>query len=68
MLIRLLQAFDKINLDFDATPPTARPPEEWRFGPGTQSKEKIIPKCHITLYAHQGLWVKMREAQYTDTV
>jgi len=69
MVIRLLQAFDKINLDFEAMPPTARPPADWKLAEwGTQSKEKIIPKSHLTLYVHQGLWVRMEEAKHTDTV
>ncbi|KIJ32051.1 hypothetical protein M422DRAFT_783590 [Sphaerobolus stellatus SS14] len=68
LLIRLLQTFDNITLDLNAQPPASRAPESWKLAEGTQSQEKIIAKCHLTLYSHMGLWVKMHEAQHTDTV
>ncbi|KAI9001368.1 cytochrome P450 monooxygenase pc-3 [Trametes punicea] len=61
-LIRLLQNFSSMELDLSAQPPDARPPPEWANAEGQQGKEKIIPKCHLTLYIHGGLWVKMTEA------
>ncbi|KAF8585530.1 cytochrome P450 monooxygenase pc-3 [Ramaria rubella] len=67
MLIRLVQAFDTITLDSEAQPPDSRPPSKWKIVPGTQGTEKVWPKMHLTLYAHKGLWLRMREAQ-TDTV
>ena len=51
-LIRLLQNFSHIELDLSAQPPDARPPSEWASAEGQQGKEKIIPKCHLTLYVH----------------
>ena len=51
-LIRLLQNFSHIELDLDAQPPDARPPSEWASAEGQKGKEKIIPKCHLTLYVH----------------
>ncbi|KAI9066435.1 cytochrome P450 monooxygenase pc-2 [Trametes sanguinea] len=62
-LIRLLQNFSKIELDLSAQPPDARPPPEWASAEGQKGKEKIIPKSHLTLYVHGGLWVKMTEAE-----
>ncbi|KAI0663216.1 cytochrome P450 monooxygenase pc-3 [Cubamyces menziesii] len=62
-LIRLLQNFSHIELDLSAQPPDARPPSEWASAEGQKGKEKIIPKCHLTLYVHGGLWVKMVEAE-----
>ncbi|KAF8585531.1 cytochrome P450 [Ramaria rubella] len=63
MLIRLLQAFDTIILDFSAQPPESRPPTSWKRATGTQVRDQIWPKSHVTLYAHMGVWLKMREAQ-----
>ncbi|KAI0368065.1 cytochrome P450 monooxygenase pc-3 [Pilatotrama ljubarskyi] len=62
-LIRLLQNFSRMELDLSAQPPDARPPPEWASAEGQKGKEKIIPKCHLTLYVHGGLWVKMTEAE-----
>jgi hypothetical protein len=68
MLIRLLQAFDSITLVPEAQPPESRPPASWKTAPGTQATDKLWPKCHLTLYAHMGLWLKMGEATHVDTV
>ncbi|KAI0356452.1 cytochrome P450 monooxygenase pc-3 [Trametes cingulata] len=62
-LIRLAQNFSHMELDLSAQPPDARPPPEWASAEGQKGKEKIIPKCHLTLYVHGGLWVKMTEAE-----
>ena len=51
-LIRLLQNFSHMELDLSAQPPEARPPAEWASAEGQKGKEKIIPKCHLTLYVH----------------
>ncbi|KAF8590882.1 cytochrome P450 [Ramaria rubella] len=68
MLIRLLQAFDTITLDSRAQPPDSRPPASWKLASGTQATDKIWPKSHLTLYAYKGLWLRMGEAEHTDTV
>ncbi|KAL7282246.1 hypothetical protein ACG7TL_003715 [Trametes sanguinea] len=62
-IVRLLQNFASMDLDLAAQPPDARPPSEWANAEGQQGREKIIPKCHLTLYMHGGLWVKMTEAE-----
>ncbi|KAI0637980.1 cytochrome P450 monooxygenase pc-3 [Trametes polyzona] len=62
-LIRLLQNFSQLELDLSAQPPDARPPPEWASAEGQKGKEKVIPKAHLTLYVHGGLWVKMTEAE-----
>ncbi|KAI0677045.1 cytochrome P450 monooxygenase pc-3 [Trametes maxima] len=62
-LIRLLQNFSYMEMDLSAQPPDARPPPEWASAEGQKGREKIIPKCHLTLYVHGGLWVKMTEAE-----
>jgi hypothetical protein len=68
MIIRLLQTFDTITLAPDAQPPESRPPASWKQVPGTQGRDKLWPKAHLTLYSYMGLWLKMGVAQYTDKV
>ncbi|KAH9849997.1 cytochrome P450 monooxygenase pc-3 [Lenzites betulinus] len=63
-LIRLLQNFKNVELDLAAQPPDARPPKEWAIAEGHKGQEKVIAKCHLTLYVHGGLWVKMTEAEH----
>ncbi|KAL0949003.1 hypothetical protein HGRIS_009102 [Hohenbuehelia grisea] len=60
-LVRLLQAFSDIQLAPDAQPAGSRAPPEWKGAPGTKGKETIQPKSHLTLYAHEGIWVRMQE-------
>jgi len=64
MLICLLQNFSSIALDLDAQPSETCPPTSWARGPGRKSIEKFWPKMHLTMYAHGGLWVNMREADH----
>lgn len=52
MLVRLLQAFDGLELAPDAQPIDSLPPPEWRNAPGRQAKERFFPKTHLTMYAH----------------
>ena len=52
MLIRLLQSFDKIDLDMNAQPKETQPPESWKSVPGRQSIERIFPKTHISMYSY----------------
>jgi hypothetical protein len=66
MLIRLLQSFDSFTYVLEAQPPESRPPESWKLGQGTQPKEKIWPKSHITLFVYKGLWIKVGEAKHAD--
>ncbi|CDO71400.1 hypothetical protein BN946_scf184908.g158 [Trametes cinnabarina] len=61
-LIRLAQNFSGMELDLAAQPPDARPPPEWAGAEGRKGLEKVVPKCHLTIYVHGGLWVKMIEA------
>lgn len=52
MLIRLLQNFSSISLDFDAQPPESRPPASWANGTGRKAIEKFWPKAHLTMYSN----------------
>ncbi len=52
MLVRLLQTFDRFELDASAQPPETIPPASWKDVPGRQSIERCWPKAHLTLYAH----------------
>ena len=49
-LVRLLQNFSDVQLDFSAQPPESRPPQEWIGAEGQKGVEKIIPRCLLTLY------------------
>lgn len=53
MLIRLLQAFDGVELAQDEQPLDSRPPAEWSHAAVGNRKrlEKARPKSHLTLYA-----------------
>ncbi|KAI0741701.1 cytochrome P450 monooxygenase pc-3 [Daedaleopsis nitida] len=66
-MIRLMQNFSSMELDLSAQPPDARPPAEWKAAPGRKGQEQIRPRCHLTMYAEGGLWVKMGEANHEDT-
>ncbi|TDL14786.1 cytochrome P450 monooxygenase pc-1 [Rickenella mellea] len=61
MLIKLLQSFDAVTLDEASQPSDSRIPSSWSTVPGRQAIERFFPKIHLTMYAHKGLWVKMRE-------
>ncbi|KAI0772038.1 cytochrome P450 monooxygenase pc-2 [Trametes elegans] len=65
-LVRLLQNFSGMELDLYAQPPDARPPPEWAAAEGQKGREKIIPRCHLSLYVQGGLWLKMTEASEGD--
>ncbi|KAL0958726.1 hypothetical protein HGRIS_014056 [Hohenbuehelia grisea] len=60
-LVRLLQAFADIELAPDSQPPESRAPAEWAGAPGRKGREAIQPKAHLTLYAQDGIWIKMQE-------
>ncbi|KAL0948934.1 hypothetical protein HGRIS_009041 [Hohenbuehelia grisea] len=60
-LVRLLQAFNDIKLAPESQPPESRAPPEWAGLPGAKGRETIQPKSHLTLYAQDGIWIKMHE-------
>ncbi|KDQ56219.1 hypothetical protein JAAARDRAFT_70562 [Jaapia argillacea MUCL 33604] len=63
MLIRLAQNFASISLAPDAQPESSKPPLSWlNDREGRKAREKIRPKSHLTMYAYEGLWVRMEEA------
>jgi len=57
-LIRLLQNFSAIFLAEDAQTP---PPASWKSMEEPRRSEKVWPKSHLTLYSHEGMWVRMQE-------
>ncbi|TFK48292.1 cytochrome P450 [Heliocybe sulcata] len=67
MTVRLLQHFSDIALAPDAQPESSKPPSSWANGPGRQPVEKIRPRQHLTLFAFEGLWLRMTEANDSGT-
>ncbi|KAF8838574.1 cytochrome P450 [Paxillus ammoniavirescens] len=63
MLIRLLQSFSSISLSPESQDPSNRPPVAWKNGEGRQAIEQFHPRCHLTLYAKGGMWVKMEPVE-----
>jgi len=61
IIARIAQAFKSITLDMDSNP-ESKPPAAWAMGNGRKAIEKIWVKSHITIYAKDGVWVKMEEA------
>lgn len=64
-LVRLLQQFSSFSL---ATDVQTLPPAEWAQCSGRKAIEKVIIKSHLTIYAHDGLWVRMEEASPVEVV
>ncbi|KAG1731965.1 cytochrome P450 [Suillus paluster] len=64
-LVRLLQQFSSVSLATDAQ---TLPPAEWAKCSGRKAIEKVIIKSHLTIYAHDGLWVRMEEASPVEAV
>lgn len=58
-LVRLLQQFSSVSL---ATDVQTLPPAEWAKCSGRKAIEKVVIKSHLTIYAHDGVWVRMEEA------
>ncbi|KAG1776001.1 cytochrome P450 [Suillus placidus] len=58
-LVRLLQQFSSVS---------TLPPTEWAKCSGRKAIEKVIIKSHLTIYAHDGLWVRMGEASPVEVV
>ncbi|KAJ7095943.1 cytochrome P450 [Mycena belliarum] len=63
ILIRLLQNFSSFTLDAEAFLPEARPPPEWALCEGRKAWDRFRPKMHLTMYAQDGMWLKMTEAE-----
>ncbi|KAL6302781.1 cytochrome P450 monooxygenase [Sparassis latifolia] len=61
-MVRLLQAFDHIELAPDAQPTESRPPASWATSTGRKAVEKIRPKSELTMYVQGGLWLRFGEA------
>ncbi|KAH7930329.1 cytochrome P450 [Leucogyrophana mollusca] len=64
-LVRLLQAFSSVSL---ATDTQTAPPAEWAKASGRKAIEKVIFKGHLTMYARDGVWVRMGEASQIEVV
>ncbi|KAJ7736553.1 cytochrome P450 [Mycena maculata] len=65
VLIRLLQAFSSFALDEDAFAPEGRPPPEWATtAQGRKKVERFRPKLHLTMSTADGLWIRVKEAEY----
>ncbi|KAA1476745.1 cytochrome P450 [Dentipellis sp. KUC8613] len=67
MLTRLLQAFSGVALAPDAQPAASHPPRAWAALGGRAAVEKVWPRSHLTMYAAEGLWVRMEEAPAAET-
>lgn len=59
-LIRLLQAFSSISFAPDADPGSL-PPASWATGEARRPIERVWLKAHLTLYANNGSWFRMKE-------
>ncbi|OJA07921.1 hypothetical protein AZE42_03680 [Rhizopogon vesiculosus] len=64
-LVRLLQQFSSVSL---ATDVQTAPPTEWAKSSGRKALEKVVIKGHLTIYAQDGVWVRMDEANPTEVV
>ncbi|EIW81954.1 cytochrome P450 [Coniophora puteana RWD-64-598 SS2] len=64
-LVRLLQMFSSVALAEDVQ---TLPPPEWAKAEGRQALEKVVIKSHLTMYAKDGLWVRMGEASPVEVV
>lgn len=64
-LVRLLQQFSSVSL---ATDVQTLPPAEWAKCSGRKAIERVVIKSHLTIYAHDGLWVRMEEASSAEIV
>ncbi|KAH9913197.1 cytochrome P450 [Amylocystis lapponica] len=65
MLVRLLQSVASITLALDADP-ACRPTADFAEAP--RGAEEVMIATHFTLYAKNGLWVKMSEAGPAEAV
>ncbi|KAJ7062830.1 cytochrome P450 monooxygenase pc-3 [Mycena amicta] len=60
-LIRLLQRFCAIHLAPDAQPESSKPPPHWKLSE-LKKQEKITYGTSLTMYAKDGVWVRMDTA------
>ncbi|KAH0839505.1 cytochrome P450 [Lanmaoa asiatica] len=60
-LIRLFQVFSSVFLAEDVQ---TLAPANWGSPPGRKDVEKAIIRGHLTMYVHDGLWVRMDETSY----
>jgi len=67
-LIRLLQSFSSFTLAPDSQPAGSGPPSELKTRSGRAAIEKVFLKSHLTMNVRGGLWVRMTEANETETV
>jgi len=68
-LIRLLQSFSSFTLARDAQPPDSIPPAEWKNLKGSRAQvEEFWLKSHLTLCVKGGVWVRMEEAKYGESI
>jgi len=58
-LVRLLQVFSSISFAEDVQ---TLAPADWAGAPGRKGVEKAIIRGHLTMYVHDGFWVRMEEA------
>ena len=65
-VIKLLQAIDTITLAPDAQPAGSLPPASWKSKEGRAAIEQFVPGVHLTMYAKDGLWVRMKEVKATE--
>lgn len=61
-LIRLLQTFSGISFAPDADPDSL-PPASWATGEARRPIERVWLKTHLSLYANNGSWFRMKEAE-----
>ncbi|KIK93853.1 hypothetical protein PAXRUDRAFT_828567 [Paxillus rubicundulus Ve08.2h10] len=61
-IIRLLQTSCSVSLAEDVQ---TLPPADWAKASGRKAIEKVIVRGHLTMYAHEGVWVRMDEANHT---
>ena len=69
MMIRILQAFEDIVWDPEASPQSLPPPEWAKSENLRKREEKVRPGNHLTMYAKVGDRVRLAPAgRYSDVV
>jgi len=64
MIIRLLQAFEDIVWDPEASPESLPPPEWAKSHDLRKREDKLWLRSHLTVYAKNGYWVKFKKAEH----
>ncbi|TFK26990.1 cytochrome P450 monooxygenase pc-1 [Coprinopsis marcescibilis] len=67
MMIRLMQNFSGASFHQDSVPPEGHVPRAWKSAPGRKSIENVFPKLHLTMYAGGGLWLRLDEAESSES-